>query len=120
MIYKESPEFRKDLDRLLKRFRTLESDLEKAKTNAIELFHDLGLDNRSVFEIPGYSHGELKFYKLKKFACRALKGKGVKSGIRIIYSFCTKTTTIEFIEIYYKGDKVNEDDGRIRRYVDSV
>ena len=120
MIYKESPEFRKDLDRLLKRFRTLESDLEKAKTNAVELYHERGLDNRSVFEIPSYSHNEIRLYKLKKFACRALKGKGVKSGIRIIYSFCTKTTTIEFIEMYYKGDKVNEDGGRLERYLSRI
>ena len=26
-------------------------------------------------------------YKLKKFACRALKGRGAKSGIRVIYSW---------------------------------
>lgn len=120
MIYKETPEFRKDVIRLLKRFRTLESDLEKAKTNAIELFHERRLNNRSIFEMPRYPHNRVIIFKLKKFACMALKGKGVKSGIRIIYSFRASDNSVEFIEMYYKGDKANEDGERIMRYLTCV
>ena len=28
-----------------------------------------------------------------------------KSGIRIIYAFCVETKAIDFIEIYFKGEK---------------
>jgi hypothetical protein len=57
-----------------------------------------------------------KIYKAKKFACRSLKGKGVQSGIRVIYAYFEEKDKIELIEIYYKGDKENEDRERILRY----
>lgn len=57
-----------------------------------------------------------KIYKAKKFTCKSLKGKGAASGIRIIYGHYEKEDIIEFIEIYYKGDKENEDRERILKY----
>ena len=56
-----------------------------------------------------------KIYKAKKFACRSLKGTGVQSGIRVIYAYFDETDEIQLIEIYYKGDKKNEDRKRIAR-----
>jgi hypothetical protein len=56
----------------------------------------------------------------KKFACKSLKGKGAKSGIRIIYAYFEQEDTIEFIEIYFKGDKENEDKERIKKYFTST
>lgn len=55
-------------------------------------------------------------YKAKKFACRSLKGKGVNSGIRIIYAYFENEDRIELVEIYYKGDKENENRDRILEY----
>jgi len=52
----------------------------------------------------------------RKFACRSLKGRGVQSGIRIIYAYFQEKDKIELIEIYYKGDKESEDRQRIFRY----
>ena len=49
----------------------------------------------------------------KKFACKALKGRGVQSGIRVIYAYFVKEDRVEFIEIYFKGDKASEDRHRI-------
>jgi hypothetical protein len=40
----------------------------------------------------------------------------VQSGIRVIYGYFEKEDRIELIEIYFKGDKENEDEGRIARY----
>jgi len=48
-----------------------------------------------------------------KFTCRSLKGKGVQSGIRIIYAYFEEQDKIELVEIYYKGDKENEDRQRV-------
>jgi len=45
-----------------------------------------------------------------------LKGKGAHSGIRLIYAFFEDSGTIDLIEIYYKGDKENEDRERVRKY----
>ncbi|MBU1992644.1 MAG: hypothetical protein ABH856_04475 [Patescibacteria group bacterium] len=117
MNYEETPEFEKEFKKLSGNYPSLKDDLEVAKTNAIELRHVQGLDNRNAFEIPGFCSDDVKVLKLKKFACKALKGKGVRSGIRIIYAFHKKENKIVFIEIYYKGKKNNEDRARIREYL---
>ncbi len=118
--YGETDIFRKDLKRLLKKYRTLEDDLEVAKRNAIELYHLNGINNNSVFPIPGFCNDSMQICKLKKFACKALKGWGVMSGIRVIYSFSASSNRVEFIEIYFKGEKENEDRERIKEYLKGV
>jgi hypothetical protein len=111
------PEFDKDLKRLLKRFRTIEEDLEIFINNELFLYHKQAIDNKGVFPVSGLPIKDIKVYKVKKFACRSLKGKGVQSGIRVIHTYFESSDTIELIEIYYKGDKENEDRERIsRRY----
>ena len=82
----------------------------------LKLFHKLGIDSSAVEHISDLGINEPKIYKVKKFACKALKGQGVQSGIRIIYSYFSKIADrVEFVEIYYKGDKENEDRDRIKR-----
>ena len=107
--------FEKEKKKLLKRFRTLDEDLRNFIDVQLKLFHKLGIDNSAVEQISDLDIDEPKVYKVKKFACKALKGKGVQSGIRIIYSFFKNVDKIEFIEIYYKGDKENEDRERIKK-----
>ena len=46
-------------------------------------------------------------------ACRALRNR----SLRIIYTFFEQNQRIEFIEIYFKGEKENEDRGRIKDYL---
>lgn len=111
--YQNIPEFDKDLKKLLKRFPTLEDDLITARKNAVELYHIHHIDNQSVFEIPHLTTKDIQIFKLKKFACKSLPGKGVKSGIRIIYAYCPQNLKVIFLEIYFKPDKENEDKKRI-------
>jgi len=110
------PEFDRDIKKLLKRFRTLEDDLKTFIEKELFLYHKLKIDNGGVFQITGLQVESPKVYKAKKFACRSLKGKGVHSGIRIIYSYFEEGDKVELVEIYYKGDKENEDRERISRY----
>src|SRR3990167_808450 len=107
--YFQTNPFQKDLKRLLKKYRTLEEDLEMAKRAAIELFHLKNLDNNSVFLIKALPKSDIKIFKIKKFACRALKGSGAKSGIRVIYAYDASEDKVVFIEIYHKSEKENED-----------
>lgn len=109
--------FQKDLKHLLKRYRTLKEDLETAKRDAIELYHLKHIDNQSVFPMPDFCTQEIQICKIKKFACKALKGRGVKSGIRITYAFHPQRQRVDFIELYFKGDKANEDRKRIKEYL---
>ena len=115
------PEFEKDLKKLLKRFKTLEEDLENFVNAQLNLYHELRIDNGGIVKIQGFPQREgVEVFKARKFACRSLKGKGVQSGIRIIYAFRVKEDFVHLIEIYYKGDQENEDRGRITRYLESA
>lgn len=109
-------EFEKDLKKLGKRFKTLEGDLNIFIKSQLKMYHKLEIDNRGIFKINDLDITYPEIYKAKKFACRSLKGKGVKSGIRIIYAYFKKEEKIELIEIYYKQDKENEDRERIFKY----
>lgn len=109
-------EFEKDLKKLLKKFRTLEEDLETFVQNQLNLYHKLNIDNKGIFPISDLGIIYPKIFKAKKFACRSLKGKGVASGIRIIYAYFEQEDVIELVEIYYKGKKENEDRNRVLKY----
>lgn len=109
-------EFEKDFKKLTKRFKTLDDDIETFINRQLKLTHKLGVDNKGVVHISGLGIESPKIYKAKKFACKALKGRGGMSGIRIIYAYYETNDVIEFIEIYFKGDKANEDKQRIIKY----
>jgi hypothetical protein len=105
--------FEADLKKLRKRYRTLEADLATLMTAQIVLFHKLERDAKGIFRIPGLPFDRPEIYKVKKFACRALKGRGAESGLRLIYAYFRDEDAVELIEIYFKGDKENEDRERI-------
>ena len=125
IIYKNTSGFDKDLKKLLKKFRTLEEDLDLVKLATIEPYH-IGIlldgiiekkDANAIFLISNFCSDELKICKIKKFACKALKGRGVQSGIRVIYAYYVLTNTVDFIEMYFKGESENEDKERIKQYL---
>ncbi|HEX7583783.1 MAG TPA: hypothetical protein VF373_03775 [Prolixibacteraceae bacterium] len=116
MTFDELAEFKKDLKTLLKKYRTLNDDLDVVKKV-------LGI---SPGERPPFSFRidnlglETCVIKVKKIACKALKGRGVNSGLRLIYAWfpeaglpAGQVGKIIFIELYHKNDKENEDRQRI-------
>lgn len=108
--------FKKDLKKLLKRFPSLEEDLDSLVKAQLIAYHKLNIDNHGIFAIENLAISSPKIFKVKKFACKSLKGKGVHSGIRITYAYFPDEDRIEFVEIYYKGDQENEDRERIKNY----
>ena len=111
------PEFERDIRRLLKRFKTIKDDLEIFIEKQLFLYHKLKVDNKGIFQLTDLPVGNPKVYKAKKFACKSLKGRGVQSGIRVIYAYDEEKDKIVLIEIYFKGDKANEDKERILEYL---
>lgn len=110
-----TPEFERDLKRLIRKFRTLEGDLATFIDYQLELFHGQGLAVGGIERVAGLGFDAPPIYVAKKFACRALKGTGAKSGIRVVYAWFADEGRIELIELYYKGDKQVEDKARIKR-----
>jgi len=109
MTFNELTEFKKDLKKLLKKYRTLKDDLEVVKKVL-----DIKPEERPPFSFRIDNLGiETCIIKVKKIACKALKGRGVNSGLRLIYAQFEEKEEIVFIELYHKSDKGNEDRQRI-------
>jgi mRNA-degrading endonuclease RelE of RelBE toxin-antitoxin system len=108
--------FSKDLKQLLKKYRSLEEDLEVFVKAQLYAYHKLQADNNGIFPIDNLGFESPKMYKARKFACKALKGKGARSGIRVIYTYLPEFDEIYLLEIYSKSDKENEDRDRIKNF----
>ena len=118
--YHRHDKFEKQFKKLIKKYRSLEEDLEIAKKFAIEAFHLGKINNEAVWLIPKFDKKIVQIYKLKKFSCKALKGKGNRCGIRIIYAFYPEKFEVEFLEIYFKEREDSDMDYAFaRKYLES-
>lgn len=109
MTFEELTEFNKDLKTLSKKYRTLKDDLDVVKKVL-----DILPDERPPFSFRIDNLGlKTCIIKVKKIACKALKGRGVNSGLRLVYAHFQKEEKIIFIELYHKNDKENENRQRI-------
>lgn len=103
----ETHQFKNDLKRLLKKCRSLAEDLEEFKKVAAIV----PCGNSRHFAVL-HDAGNLKIIKARLF-CRYLRG----SSLRVIYAYNEKRGLVELIELYFKGEKGNDDAGRIRAYM---
>jgi len=109
MEFDTLPEFDKDLKWLLKKYRSLNSDLEDVK-----IILEVRPDERPPFSFRIDNLGITTcVIKVKKIACNSLKGRGVNSGLRLIYAYFKEHPKIILIELYHKNDKESEDRQRI-------
>jgi mRNA-degrading endonuclease RelE of RelBE toxin-antitoxin system len=111
MTFDALPEFEKDLKRLLKKYRTLETDL-----NLVKQILTIRPDAQPPFSfrIEGL-HRLSCVIKMKKITSDSFKGRGNNSGFRLIYAFFKEEKRITFIELYHKSEQELEDRDRILR-----
>jgi hypothetical protein len=107
MNFNELPEFIKECKKFAKKYKSLPDDLQEFK-NVVSV---LPLGNSKHFNIIIQTKS-VKIVKAR-FFCRYLKG----SSLRVIYSYIEEKKKIEFIQIYFKGKKENEDRQRIKQYL---
>ena len=112
MKFEELPEYQKDLKQLLKKYRTLKPDMKDLQ-KTLEVEPDA--EPPFSYRIEGLGI-KTCVIKVKKIACRALKGKGVNSGLRLIYAWFEVEQRIVMVELYHKNEKENEDRNRINRH----
>ena len=110
--FKNTQKFEKDFKKLSKKFRSLDNDLIEFKKVLNE--SPLGIGKHfNIIAKTGF------IYIVKaRFFCKSLK----KKDLRIIYAYIenhqlVEMIGIEFIEIYFKGEKTNEDRERIKEYL---
>mgnify|MGYP001561288858 FL=1 len=107
--FKQLPEFEKEFLRLSKRYRSLSEDIKKFERFILENPTGLGKNFTII-----HSREDIKIIKARMM-CRSLKDR----SIRIIYAHHEDTLTFMYIEMYFKGDKENEDRIRIGKYLKS-
>lgn len=112
--FEELSEFTHEFKKLKNKYKTLDADFERFKKVLKAKLPDLPpgtvVINNLGEEVP------IPIYKVKKFRCVCLKGKGSRSGIRIIYTFVDDAYSFIFIEIYHKNKKETENRARIYKY----
>ncbi len=109
MRFDELPEFRKELKSLAKKYKSLPEDLQEFSNTVSAVPHGNSKHFAAIAQTD-----VLCIIKARLF-CRYLKG----SSLRIVYAYFEQDRRIEFIELYHKGNKENEDRARINKYLSS-
>lgn len=115
-------EFEKDFKKLLKKFRTLEKDFEIMKKSLLEPYFCQGIpfSTKAIIDIEGFCNENYLSKKVRKVACASLKNKGGFSGLRVIFVYEKLEKKITFVEIYFKGEKENEDRTRLQSFIKTL
>ena len=117
-VIERRPEFERDLKALKKKYRSLDEDLQTLIKSGLHPYHHLGLDTGHIEKMADVQKSETIFmFKVVRMACKALKGTGSRSGMRVVYAYEAARDRVVLLEIYYKGDKENEDRERIRAFL---
>jgi hypothetical protein len=109
-IFFKLPVFEKELKNLSKKYPTIESDVNDIKQ--ILLTSPTGLGKNFIII---RSTENIKIVKVK-IHCESLRSR----SIRLIYSYREDKIEFLYIEVYFKGDKENEDKVRIDDYLKSL
>ena len=112
MNFKNTQKFEKDFKKLFKKFQSLDSDLVEFKKVLSESPTGIGKHFNVITKF------NFTYIIKARFFCKSLK----KKDLRIIYAYIENHKVIEmigieFIEIYFKGKKENEDKERIKNYL---
>jgi mRNA-degrading endonuclease RelE of RelBE toxin-antitoxin system len=109
MNFELTQEFEKELKRFKKKYRSLPEDLSLFKK--VLTIYPKGNSKHFACLTKEKS---ISIYKTRLF-CQYLK----KESFRIIYAFDIDKNIIHFIELYYKGERENEDEKRITKFLKS-
>jgi mRNA-degrading endonuclease RelE of RelBE toxin-antitoxin system len=113
ILFLTTKEFEKDLKVLTKKYRSLPSDLEVLKK--VLSLHPFAQPNFSF--LLHESTSQIQIIKVKKIACRSIPGKGVQTGLRLIYAWQHQKNEIVLLEIYHKNQQTQETLKRIAQHL---
>jgi hypothetical protein len=105
--FESSPQFEKNFKQLFRKYKTLQGDFEKLK--AILVQYPTGVGKNFIIT---HAEQECKIIKAR-MACRALHDR----SLRVIYAYQEAAERFYFIEIYFKGEQVNENRRLIKEFL---
>lgn len=106
-------EFLRDFKKLKKKFSSLEGDLKNFEKFIPRVDFD---NNKRFITLTDDQEKGVRIIKTRLMV-RSLKGSG---KTRLVFSFCLRKDSIDFIEIFLKNQKSREDKSRIDSYLDSL
>ena len=101
------PEFDKELKRLGEKYPSLSDDLKKFEKLIAEYPTGIGVNFTRIHHSP-----HLQIVKAR-LSCKSLRDR----SIRVIYAYHKETITFMYLEIYFKGEKENENYERVKEYI---
>ena len=104
------PEFEKELKKLAKKYPSLVNDVEDIKPVLVDAPTGIG-KNFTIIR----ATEEMKIVKVR-IHCESLRSR----AIRLIYAYHKDKIEFRYLELYFKGDKKNEDRERVRQYLKDV
>lgn len=108
MIFEHTDGFCKDLKALGKRFRSLPNDLDSFCRVLSVGRPDPRLKHTAMLaQVNGVSIWKMRFF------CKYLKG----SSLRVVFAYFEDGSRVDFLEMYFRGDKDNEDAFRYEEYL---
>ena len=108
--FNQLPEFKKDLKKLLKKYPSLQGDLVILERVLIVSPTGIGKNFTII-----HCSEKIKLVKVR-LSCKSLRNR----SMRIIYAYHNDTLTFVYIELYFKGNKENENRDRVAQYLKSV
>lgn len=120
--FDETPEFQRDIKALAKRWRSIPSDLERAKlaitplyvpvkeVDIAELRNAFFSTNRATILKSGDGYEVVKM----RFDCASL---GSDKKTRLVFIALVSKNVVHFIELFAKSGKEREDIKRINKYI---
>lgn len=108
MVFTERPEFAREYTKLRKRFLSLDKDFAKMRKVLAVLPKGPGSKHWNTLH-----HSKDIMILKTRMSCAYLR----RDTLRIIYAYLPTKSRVDFIEIYFKGDKENENHQRIKDYL---
>lgn len=105
--FSQLPEFERELKKLSKKYSSLERDVEDIKLVISDVPTGIG-KNFTIIK----TFENTKIVKVR-ILCKSLRSRTV----RLIYAYHADKIEFMYIELYFKGDKQNEDRHRIEDYL---
>lgn len=122
MNFRETPEFKKDIKRLSKKWRSIPADVDAVKPYILPLYmqqtDELSANEYRQAFFSGkvatilYSQGDVEVVKMRL----DVADLGRSDKVRIIFIAVKTKNEIVFVELYAKNDKEREDPNRYKPY----
>lgn len=104
------PEFEKELKKLIKKYRSLEQDLKDMEQILVKTPIGIGKNFTIIHQ------NEQTTIIKTRLACASLKNRSA----RVIYAYHKNSISFVYIELYFKGEKSNEDFERVKSYLEKT